>query len=95
MADLIRLRARIGHRPDQRRVVFDDATGPEWLAARWSGEDSVEFTIGSAAANGVDTTFRLAAGDALELVRLIVDGLDRPADPAGPTAPVLALHPRN
>jgi hypothetical protein len=97
MADVVPLRARIAQRPPaapvEDPVVFDDLRGPGWLTARWGPDRAVELTIGSL--HGSDVTFRLASTDVLELVRVLVEGLNEPGPiRLGPPAPVLKLPPR-
>jgi hypothetical protein len=96
--DVVPLRTRTAQRytaaPAEDPVVFDDAVGPGWLAAQWSPDNAVELTIGSL--HGSDVMFRLAAADVLELVRVLVEGLNEPGPPRlGPPAPVLKLPPRD
>ena len=105
MADVVPLRARNtapGARPNmlqtEEPVVFDDATGPGWLAAAWCPDGTVELTVGQPSASGSGVEFRLAAADVLELVRVLVEGLNEPGPVRlGPPASVLTLPtgPRN
>jgi hypothetical protein len=97
MADVVQLRPRAAQRqpapPVAEPVVFDDACGPGWLAAQWGPDNGVELTVGSL--HGSDVTFRLAATDVLELVRVLVEGLNEPGPiRLGPPAQVLKLPPR-
>ncbi len=97
MADVVPLRPRAPQRhpepPVEDPVVFDDACGPAWLAAQWGPDRAVELTIGTL--HGSDVMFRLAATDVLELVRVLVEGLNEPGPVRlGPPAQVLKLPPR-
>lgn len=97
MADVVPFRGRAAARPCtpamKEPAVFDDATGPGWLAAAWCPERAVELTLGTL--HGNDVTFRLAATDVLELVRVLVEGLNEPGPVRlGPPAQVLQLPPR-
>jgi hypothetical protein len=97
MADVVPFRARTPKRPPAARakapLVFDDADGQGWLAAAWVPENAVGLTIGTL--HGNDVTFRLAATDVLELVRVLVEGLHEPGPVRlGPPAQVLTLRPQ-
>jgi hypothetical protein len=92
--DVVPLRARSAGRGAcdksfvaEQSVVFDDAVGPGWLAAQWCDDDTVELALGAASATGSEVAFRLASTDVLDLVRMLVEGLNdsapkRPAPPA-------------
>lgn len=94
MADVVPLRTRSAdpgaHDNSfiaEQSVVFDDAVGPGWLAAQWCDDDTVELALGTASATGSEVAFRLASTDVLDLVRMLVEGLNdsgprRPASPA-------------
>ena len=97
MADVVQLRPRAEPQrpvpPLEVPAVFDDAVGPGWLAAAWGPDSAVELTISSL--HGSDAMFRLAATDVLELVRVLVEGLNEPGPVRlGPPAQVLKLPPR-
>jgi hypothetical protein len=98
MADVVPLRPRAVQRHfapiAEEPVIFDDARGPGWLAAQWGPDSVVEFTVSSL--HGSDAIFRLAATDVLELVRVLVEGLNEPAPTvhSGPPAQVLKLPSR-
>lgn len=103
MADVVPLRAPSasedgGFGRYDLPVVFDDATGPGRLAARWHHDGTVGITVADGYGYGaasVPAEFRLAADDVLELVRVLVEGLNVPGPVRlGPPAQVLPLIPR-
>jgi hypothetical protein len=98
MADVVPLRAEsavdaalfTGSR--RAPAIFDDPTGPGRLAARWNADGTVGITV---ADGSLPVEFRLAAEDVLELVRVLVEGLNEQGPVRlGPPAPVLPLTPR-
>lgn len=101
MADVVPLRTPSAPHDDEFErydipVVFDDATGPGRLAARWHHDGTVGITVADGyGAASVPAEFRLAADDVLELVRVLVEGLNVPGPVRlGPPAQVLPLTPR-
>lgn len=99
MADVVSLRPRAASTPavltgEAIPAVFDDAIGPGLLAARWLGDATVELTVCDGRGPG-PLEFRLAADDVLDLVRVLVEGLNEPGPiRLGATAPVLPLTRR-
>ena len=98
MADVVPLRAE--HAVDAALftgshcapAVFDDVDGPGRLAVRWHADGTVGITV---ADGSIPVEFLLAAEDVLELVQVLVEGLNERARCAsGPPAPVLPLTPR-
>lgn len=98
MADVVPLRADTAanaalftgsrHAP----AIFDDATGPGRMAARWNSDGTVGITV---ADGSIPIEFRLASEDVLEFVRVLVEGLNESGPVRlGPPAPVLPLTPR-
>jgi hypothetical protein len=98
MADVVPLRARNAadaapftgslHAP----AIFDDASGPGRMAVRWNTDGTVGITV---ADDPVPVEFRLAADDVLDLVQVLVEGLNEQGPVRlGPPAPVLPLTPR-